>query len=174
MQGCSDRLTVVANWVPENRVLKTRNVCKYACMGWQYNTLWWVLHCSWYKIMPVMYTGQSSGESVLSKMCHGGWHVRNEDRNPCGTETGIFWDNYINTIYGFWCLGSLNCQVISSHGCNSSDAGDGIFWFGDQNAQQAWYWLGRTDNMYSCSRINFIYLCQAKPKIWFKIWIYLL
>ena len=40
--------------------------------------------------------------------------------------------------------------------------------------QQAVYWLCRTDDMYCCSRVNFIYLGQAKSKIQFKMWIYLL
>ena len=40
--------------------------------------------------------------------------------------------------------------------------------------QQAWYWLCRTDNIYCCSRVNFIYLGQAKSNIGFKMWIYLL
>ena len=40
--------------------------------------------------------------------------------------------------------------------------------------QQPWYWLCRTDNRYCCSRINSISLGQAKSKISFKIWIYLL
>ena len=35
--------------------------------------------------------------------------------------------------------------------------------------QQAWYWLYRTDNMYCCFRVNFIYLGQANSKILFKI-----
>ena len=39
--------------------------------------------------------------------------------------------------------------------------------------QQAWYWLHMTGNMCCCSRVNFIYLGQAKFKIWFKMWIYL-
>ena len=39
--------------------------------------------------------------------------------------------------------------------------------------QQVWYWLCRTDNIYYCFRVNFIYLDQAKSKIQFKMWIYL-
>ena len=70
---------------------------------------------------------------------------------------------------------------------NSSDAGNRIFqlrplipcllmhWLlKSPEHQQAWYWLCRTDNMYCCSRVNFISLGQANPKIQFKIWIYLL
>ena len=70
---------------------------------------------------------------------------------------------------------------------NSSDAGDRIFQLGQSiprllmpwllkspEHQQAWYWLCRTDNMYCCSRVNFISLGQANPKIQFKMWIYLL
>ena len=65
---------------------------------------------------------------------------------------------------------------------NSSDAGDGIFLLQvsipyllmhlllkSPGHQQAWYWLYRTDKMYYCSGVNFIYLSQAKSKIWFKI-----
>ena len=37
--------------------------------------------------------------------------------------------------------------------------------------QQVWYWLCRTDNMYSCSSINFIYLGWATSKTRFKMWI---
>ena len=40
--------------------------------------------------------------------------------------------------------------------------------------QQACNWLCRTANMYCCSRVNFIYLCKAKSKIQFKMWIYVL
>ena len=40
--------------------------------------------------------------------------------------------------------------------------------------QQAWYQLCRTDNMYCCTGVNFIYLGQTKSKIGFKMWIYLL
>ena len=40
--------------------------------------------------------------------------------------------------------------------------------------QQAWYWLCRTDNMYWWSRVNFIYLGQAKSKIRFKMWLHLM
>ena len=41
--------------------------------------------------------------------------------------------------------------------------------------QQAWYmyWLCRTDNMHCYSGVNFIYLGQAKSKIWFKMWIHI-
>ena len=68
----------------------------------------------------------------------------------------------------------------------SSDAGDGIRIFRlwgsipcllmpwllqSPEHQRAWYWLCRTDNMYYCSRGNFIYLGQAKSKIKFKMWI---
>ena len=40
--------------------------------------------------------------------------------------------------------------------------------------QQAWYWLCQTNNMYYCSRVNFICLDQAILKILFKMGIYLL
>ena len=40
--------------------------------------------------------------------------------------------------------------------------------------QQAWCWLRRTVNIYCCSRINFICLCQSKSKVKFQMWIYLL
>ena len=69
----------------------------------------------------------------------------------------------------------------------SSDAGDEIFWLWESipcllmpwllkspEHQHAWHWLCRTDNMYFCYRVNFIYLGHAKSKTWFKIWIYLL
>ena len=36
--------------------------------------------------------------------------------------------------------------------------------------QQTWYWLCRTDNMYCCFTVNFIYLGEAKFKQWFKCW----
>ena len=65
---------------------------------------------------------------------------------------------------------------------NSSDAGDGIlrFWGSIPSLlmhwllkspvhQQAWYYLYRKDNMYCCSRVNVIYLGQAKSKIQFKM-----
>ena len=65
---------------------------------------------------------------------------------------------------------------------NSSDAGDGIFrlcgsipcllmhWLLKSPVHnQAWYWLCKTENMYFCYRINFIYLGQAKSRIRFKI-----
>ena len=55
-------------------------------------------------------------------------------------------------------------------GLNSSDAGDGIFQLCESIScllmhwllkspvhQQTWYWLCRTDNMYYCWRMNFIY-----------------
>ena len=84
------------------------------------------------------------------------------------------WDSMINICCGIYQL-------------NSSDAGDGIFLFfctiswlltlwlpKTPEHQQAWYWLCRTDNMYCCFRVNFIYMAQAKSKIRFKIWIYLL
>ena len=64
---------------------------------------------------------------------------------------------------------------------------DGIFWLWESipcllmfwllkssEHQQAWYWLCGTDNMYWCFRVNFIDLGQAKSKIQFKMWIYLL
>ena len=65
---------------------------------------------------------------------------------------------------------------------NSSDAGNGIFqllrsipcllmyWLLKAPVhQEACNWLCRTHNMHCYSRINFIYLGQAKSKIWFKI-----
>ena len=70
---------------------------------------------------------------------------------------------------------------------NYSDAGDGIVRFlgpipcllmhwllKSPEHQQAWYWLCRTDGIYCCSRVNFIYLGQAKPQRRFKMWIYIL
>ena len=70
---------------------------------------------------------------------------------------------------------------------NSSDAGDGILQFSvsilcllihwllkSPVYWQAWYWLCKMDNMYCYSRVNFIYLDQAKLEIRFKMWIYFL
>ena len=70
---------------------------------------------------------------------------------------------------------------------NSFYAGDRIFWLSGSIPcllmhwllkvpmhQQAWYWLCRTDNMSCCSRLNFIFLGQAKSKTRFKMWIYIL
>ena len=69
----------------------------------------------------------------------------------------------------------------------SSNAGDGIFqlwgsipcmlmhWLlKSPEHQQVWYWLCRTDNMYCCSRVNFIYVGEKESKILFKMSIYLL
>ena len=69
----------------------------------------------------------------------------------------------------------------------SSDAEDGTFWLWGSipcllklwllkstKHQQACYCLCMTDKIYCCSRVNFIYLGQAKCKIWFKMWIHLL
>ena len=39
---------------------------------------------------------------------------------------------------------------------------------------QAWHWLCRKCNMSCCSKVNLVYLCQAKSKICFKMLIYLL
>ena len=48
----------------------------------------------------------------------------------------------------------------------SSNAEDGVFWLSvsipyllrkSPGHQQAWYWLCRTNNMYCCFRVNFIY-----------------
>ena len=39
--------------------------------------------------------------------------------------------------------------------------------------QQAWYWLCKTNNMYCCSRVNFICLRQDKSKIRFKMPVFL-
>ena len=38
--------------------------------------------------------------------------------------------------------------------------------------QDVWYWLRRMDNMCGCSRVNFVYLGQAKSKRRFKTWIH--
>ena len=78
-------------------------------------------------------------------------------------------------------LGVCPCSI------NSPDGGDGIFqllksipcllmpWvLKSPGHQKVWYWLCRTDNMFNCSRLNFIYLGPAKSKIRFKIWLYLL
>ena len=80
----------------------------------------------------------------------------------------------------FGCHNSLSKKI------NSSDAGEGKFWFWDVNTmladalapkvarlQQPWYWLWRTDNTYCCFRVNFIYLGEAKSKIRFKMWIHI-
>ena len=40
--------------------------------------------------------------------------------------------------------------------------------------QHTWYWLGKTDNMYCCSRVHFVYWGQTKSKIRFTMWTYLL
>ena len=40
--------------------------------------------------------------------------------------------------------------------------------------QHTWYYLCRTDNIYCCSRVNFILMGQVKSKIRFNMWIYLL
>ena len=39
--------------------------------------------------------------------------------------------------------------------------------------QEACHWLCGTNNMYCCSIVNSIYLCQTKSKTWFKMWIHL-
>ena len=83
------------------------------------------------------------------------------------------------------CPSSMNSNLKLS--VNSSDAGDGIIrlWWSipcllmhwllkSPVHQQAWYWLCRTDNISTYSRVNFIYLGPTKSKIWFKMWIYLL
>ena len=77
-------------------------------------------------------------------------------------------------------------HTITCTDVNSSDAGGGIFrllrsipyllmhWLLKLPVhQQAWYWLCKT-NMYCCSRVNFIHLGQAKSKIQFEMWIYIL
>ena len=51
-----------------------------------------------------------------------------------------------------WCTGSQSHQCIKLN-------------------QQARYCLCKVGNMYCCSRINFMYLGQAKPKLQFKMWI---
>ena len=69
----------------------------------------------------------------------------------------------------------------------SSDPGDWIFWLWKSipcllmpwlpklpEHQQAWYPLWWTDNMYCCSRFDFICLGGAKSKIQFIKWKYLL
>ena len=40
--------------------------------------------------------------------------------------------------------------------------------------QQTWCWQCKTNNIYRCSKVNFIYLVRAKSKIWFEMWIYVL
>ena len=70
---------------------------------------------------------------------------------------------------------------------NPSDAGDGIIrlwgsvpyllmpWLlKSPEHQQAWYWLYGTANMSTCSRVNFVYLRQAKSEIRFNMWLFLL
>ena len=72
-------------------------------------------------------------------------------------------------------------MALNKSDLNSYDAGDGIFrlwgsipcllmpWLlKSPEHQQAWYWICRTDNMYCSTRVNFIYLGQAKPKRQFK------
>ena len=92
------------------------------------------------------------------------------------------------TLYGSSGFFSLNIYFITELSLNSSNAGDRIFWLCESipclllmywllkssEHQQAWYWLWRTDNMYFCSSVNFINLGQAKSKMRFKMWIYLL
>ena len=67
---------------------------------------------------------------------------------------------------------------------NSSDAGDRIFqlWRSIPCLLMYWIlrlpehqqaWLCRTDNVYCCSRVDFIYLGQAQSEILFKMWIYI-
>ena len=86
-----------------------------------------------------------------------------------------------NICFSIW----LTC--LSYYIVNSSDAEDGIFWIWGSipcllmpwllkspEHQQAWYWLCRTNNTYHCFRVDFIYLGQAKSKIWFKMQIHLL
>ena len=83
-----------------------------------------------------------------------------------------FYDDLHNTWF---------CYVAHIDTIKSSDTGGRIFRILGGNSmlkspvnQQAWYWLCRTDNnMYCCSRVNFIYLGPAKFKIWFKLWIHL-
>ena len=95
------------------------------------------------------------------------------------------------------CLSVMSCMDKNIHislvwkfkiilNINFSDAGDRIvqlcgsipclvmLWLlKSPGHQQAWYWLCRIDIMSCCSRVNFIYLGQAKLKIRFKMWIYL-
>ena len=86
-----------------------------------------------------------------------------------------------------WKKNSWHVGLKKNWCINSSDAGDQIFriwgsisgqlmlWLLKSPVhQQAWYWLCRKNNMYCYSRDNFNDLGQAKSKIWFKMWIYLL
>ena len=98
------------------------------------------------------------------------------------------------SFYDRWCVGIqyewtilLNFFLRNKNiSIKSSDAGDRIFWIlgsipcllmpwfvKSPEHQQAWNWLCRTD-MYCCSRVDLIYLGQAKSKIWFKTLIYYL
>ena len=92
-------------------------------------------------------------------------------------------------IYNIPIFHSWNNQPWHIAGCHlhSSDAGDGtlrlwvsipsllMLWLlKSPELQQAWYWLCRTDNMYCCSKLNFIYMGQAKSEIWLQMWLYLL
>ena len=91
----------------------------------------------------------------------------------------------------YFVLNNLSCKKtmmlrVSGH-TNSSDAGNGNVWLWGSipgllmlwllkspEHRQAWYWLCRTDGIYCCSKVNFIYLGWAKSRIWFKMWIHLL
>ena len=91
---------------------------------------------------------------------------------------------HVQVIISMFILTKTTNLTICS--LNSSDAGGRIFQFWESipflmmpwllkmpEHQQAWYWLCRIDNMYYCCfRVNLIYLGQATPKIWFKMWIW--
>ena len=88
----------------------------------------------------------------LRYLCDGNTMVK--IRQSCHT-----WPN----VELFWCWRwNIWALVIKYHAC----------WCTVPVHQQAWYWLCRADNMYCWCRVNLIYLCQAKSKIQFKMWIY--
>ena len=82
---------------------------------------------------------------------------------------------YMKSTYGWFPWPSLGASAF-----NSLDAGDGIFRLWESipcllmpwlltspEHQQAWHWLCRTNDTYCRSRVNLIYLGQAKSKIRF-------
>ena len=84
-------------------------------------------------------------------------------------------------IFCTYCRLRILCHILITVCFN---VGDKIFWFWrlipcllmhwllkSPEHQQAWYWLCRTDNIYCCSRVNFIYWGQTNSKIQIKMWI---
>ena len=110
------------------------------------------------------------------------WGYNWFDNDAIGSDNGLL----LNRHQAITLTNADMFKMRSVH-LNSSDTGDRIFrirgllpcllmpWLlKSPEPQEAWYWLCRTDNIYCCSRVHFTYLGEAKFKIWFKMWTYLL